>query len=60
MIGIEIAYLNSLETLEGRGIMRANGVKKKFGVVNTQCEWLIHEVALRPKWGRNMSATNKQ
>jgi len=38
MIGIEIAYLNSLETLEGRGIMRANGVKKKFGVVNTQCE----------------------
>lgn len=38
MIGVEIAYLNNLETLEGRAIIRASGVKKKFGVVNTQCE----------------------
>lgn len=28
MIGIEIAHLNNLETLEGRDIIRANGVEK--------------------------------
>ena len=33
MIGIEIAHLNNLETLEGRDIIRAK-VLRKFGVVN--------------------------
>lgn len=30
MTGIEIAYLNYLETLEGRGIIRANDAEKAW------------------------------
>lgn len=49
MIGIEwLPYLNHLETLEWRDIIKAKGAEK-VGGVNTLGKWLVHKEAARHK-----------